>query len=610
MQNRKQFIRNISLTALACSIGSIRSEKSVADTPFIYQSAFIKMALDKKYLQFVQFSTDSLGKSQFSVSPLLATAKEGGKVYTTRQTAAGVAYYSGTDPAPVWEFAFSGKEIKIHTRYIPGAESEPLLLPFSQKLNHCTVLGHFARKHQLKFPCVLHFPGMGTFRTYCSVPDVTLQYEAGLTENPFVNMLFPQATEKHPLITYTLRSVTIYPGNVSDINQAVYDGFKKNYINIFQLNPDFQLLANNTTSDACAFTLFLYAEMARKTPPLVEGLAAFDLVRTSLDRYLEGFLGYGMVGKPNWHSKYNSSDSFPSLVIAACYYILETKDEQWGKTNYKAICVWADAMIETDRNNDGIIEYGYSGNANSWNGDTRPANWWDTIGFGHDDAYSNALAYRACSLLARVAALINDKDGMQRYSSFAGKLKAAYYKNFYNPVTGVLAGWKSGDGKLHDYYFTFVNSVAVYYGLLSEKQGRKVMYRLLEKMKEAGYNNFRLGLPGNLIPVRREDYIHFDHRWGYGKDEEGKEGFQIYENGGATACYAYYTIQALRIVGMKKEAEAILAPMLESFTNGDFEGNCTGSTMTKDWKTWKGECWGYEGFLVDNYLTLLAVVER
>jgi len=129
-------------------------------------------------------------------------------------------------------------------------------------------------------------------------------------------------------------------------------------------------------------------------------------------------------------------------------------------------------------------------------------------------------------------------------------------------------------------------------------------------MNEVGYTNFRLGLPGNLIPVRREDYIHFDRRWGYGKDEEGRDGFQIYENGGATGCYAYFTIRALKMLGMQAQADAILNPMLESFTNGDFEGNCPGSTMTKDWKTWKGDCWGYEGFLVDNYLTLLAVVDR
>ena len=126
------------------------------------------------------------------------------------------------------------------------------------------------------------------------------------------------------------------------------------------------------------------------------------------------------------------------------------------------------------------------------------------------------------------------------------------------------------------------------------------MGALWNKMKAVGYTDFSLGLPGNLIPIADEDYAHHDARWGY-------QHFQVYENGGATGCYVYYTIPALYLLGMRREAEAILFPMLESFREGRFEGRCDGSTMTRDWKTWTGECWGYEGFLVDNYLPLLAV---
>ena len=32
--------------------------------------------------------------------------------------------------------------------------------------------------------------------------------------------------------------------------------------------------------------------------------------------------------------------------------------------------------------------------------------------------------------------------------------------------------------------------------------------------------------------------------------------------------------------------------------------------MTNDWKAWDGTPWGYEGFLVDNYYALLAVLVR
>ena len=58
---------------------------------------------------------------------------------------------------------------------------------------------------------------------------------------------------------------------------------------------------------------------------------------------------------------------------------------------------WAANMLAMDVDGDGLLEYPMSGNYNSWPEKivVRPANWWDTIGFGHQDAYSNALAYHA-----------------------------------------------------------------------------------------------------------------------------------------------------------------------------------------------------------------------
>jgi len=193
------------------------------------------------------------------------------------------------------------------------------------------------------------------------------------------------------------------------------------------------------------------------------------------------------------------------------------------------------------------------------------------------------------------------------YEQRAQKIKEIYYKTFYNPRTGVLAGWKSADGKLHDYYFLFVNGMAVTYGLVDRDQGNAIWDKLLAKMKEVGYTRFDLGLPGNLIPVRREDYVDLQKQFGGPEKEDGSDGFQIYENGGATACYAYFTIEALKRLGRQKEADDILFPMLKGFSEGGFQGSDS-SGKTYDWKAWDGTPHGYEGLLVDGYLTLLAVV--
>jgi hypothetical protein len=112
-------------------------------------------------------------------------------------------------------------------------------------------------------------------------------------------------------------------------------------------------------------------------------------------------------------------------------------------------------------------------------------------------------------------------------------------------------------------------------------------------------------LPGNLIPVRREDYVVRQRDSGGSDKEDGSGGFPFYENGGATACYAYFTIQALKQLGRMKEADAILFPMLKAFEEGGFQGYGPGG-KSYDWKAWDGSPHGYEGLLVDGFLTLLA----
>ena len=61
-------------------------------------------------------------------------------------------------------------------------------------------------------------------------------------------------------------------------------------------------------------------------------------------------------------------------------------------------------------------------------------------------------------------------------------------------------------------------------------------------------------------------------------------------------------------LGRKDEARRIFYPMLQSFADGDYQGRGPNG-KSKDWRTWNGQCWGYEGMLVDGYLALLAVLD-
>ncbi len=333
-----------------------------------------------------------------------------------------------------------------------------------------------------------------------------------------------------------------------------------------------------------------------------------------MDRIIAGAIVCGMPGYTPGHEDHPqpTADTWPSFLIAAEGYVSASNDQGWLATNYDHIKLWADKMLATDTNGDGLVKYIANGNSGTWpNGSPplRPSNWWDTIGFGHEDAYANALAYRALLGMAQLSRQTGHLDDQTHYQTAADKLKAVYFETFYNPQTGVLAGWRSADGQLHDYYFPWVSGIAIHYGLVPQEKANSIMDRLLAKMNEVGYTNFALGLPGNLIPVTRKDYAHHNPRFGGGTNEDGSDAFQIYENGGATACFAYFTVAALYDLGRVQDGDRILFPMLDAFAKGDFQG-FGDNQMSKDWKTWDGQPHGYEGLLNDNYYALLAVLDR
>jgi hypothetical protein len=574
-----------------------------------FHSPFLSLGLSDKAPAFSVFSVDSLGQGKLSNNPVLKDDKAIDGLQLDGQT----YKLSGQS---VWNVKWSERELTLQSDFVKGVEMPPFTLAFNQKLNHATLLGMMEPEGQLmKPPCVLHLPDMGTLRI---TGKGKIHYTASREVKPaFVRLAFLPASAEQPHVEYKLEAVTIHPKFSGIENNPLYDGFRRDWLNIFQLQPVLRMLANNSASDICTMCVFEYADLAMHTPPLADGLTVNDLVRTTLDRYLSGVKGYGEAGGWKWKTPWTTSDSLPSLVIAACNYINSSGDLKWGDANHQKIYGWAREMFATDKDDNGLIEYPGTGNY----GDRplparRPGNWWDTINFGHEDAYSNALAYHAATQLAELARQLKHTEDATYFAGRAAKLKAAYVPTYLNPETGVLAGWKSKDGQLHDYYFTFVQGAAITYGLVDDATANRIMDKMLEKMKTVGYKDFSLGLPGNLVPIKKGDYV--DHRsvgWkspptAFGEPflEDGSDGFQYYENGGATGCWAYYTIHSLFKLGRKEDARRILHPMLEGFSQGKFQG-FDESGMSRDWRDWKGGGHGYEGLLVDNYHVLMAVLD-
>ena len=606
----------VSIATIAPLAGQSRGTALSQETPSIH------VAFDSRQPGLSALSIDSLKQGAFRASPILDSGTPAIE-YAASESNGWIQYALSSDPKhAVWEMRCEGDALRMRSMYRPGGGSRDLTWKFNPDVTHATLLGHVTSGGDIALPAVLHLPGMGSMRIFARGNDsAILHYDARRAPVAFVTVVFPAATKEHPVLEYTLETAAIFPaipGVAAD--DPKYDGFRRDFLDIFQQQAELHVLANHAASDACAFTVYEYADMARYTPELVKGLRALDLVRETLDRYLSGFLAYGIPGYKGFDDPsdtgtahtYVFSDTYPSLLISAYDYADGSGDERWLRQNYRLLRKWADTMAAANEDGSPLLENPISGNSGTWSAHhvlATATQWWDDIGFGYQDAYANALGYRALRGMAVLADRIGETADAVRYRKRAQEIHDAYAAAFLDHDTGVLAGWRSRDGQLHDYYFPFVNGIAVRYGLVEGDEARKIMDRIMVKMDGVGFRNFALGLPGNLVPVRRADYIEPNPRFGAPKLEDGSDGFQIYENGGATACFSYFTMAALYQLGERQRADNILMPMLDSFARQGFSGRAPDG-LTYDWKDWKGGAHGYEGFLVDNYYALLAVLDR
>lgn len=625
---RRDFIKIMGLTtsALLLSKGALLAKPDENSTitvdDFSYASPEMEIKFSSTAPEIINFNIDGLAKGKRSPIPIIniTDPKKGYRTKTSKgQDSLHIEYIPeelDTHITPPWTFDVERNKITLTSKWTADAEPMPLVMNFNQSEVFATVLGLFQKDNFLRTPVLMHIPGQGAVRLTSSCPDLGFTYTSFRDGNLLSTaaLSLPAATSENPQIVYTMEITAIYPELPDIKNDKRFDDFRRNWLDALQLNPNLHELSNNSASDSCAFCYYVFADIAAMSPQLAPKLTAIALVKQTLERILAGGYAYGL---PDATSITAFSDTYPSMIIAAANCVRADKNSTaWLLEHYKGIRGWAESMLATDHTGNGLIKYGHSGNSGIWpksgTPPFRPSNWWDTIGFGYEDAYANALAYRALRNMSTMAKKLNKTEDAKRYQNAADKIQKIYYKHFYNPETGVLAGWRSKDGQLHDYYFLWVNGIAIHYGLVNKKEANDIMNILMAKLKEVGYTNFSMGLPGNLITVALKDYAHIlpDGRYGGGIKPDNSDGFQNYENGGATGAYAFFTLAALYDLGRKEEADKILFPMLEEYGRCGFQKRDPKTNKTNDWRRWDGTPTGYEGFLSDDYYALYAVAMR
>lgn len=381
---------------------------------------------------------------------------------------------------------------------------------------------------------------------------------------------------------------------------VVHEGLRRAWGSVFAFRPEAGGLSNNSFSINCTNCQFMPADLAAYTmskPPVPD---AIELVRYTTELALKG--------GPQYAAQFEQAhDTAPSLVIAAGRVHQARPDSSWLQTIWPYLRRPIEYILE---NMDEAGMYTCrlrSGNSGKYE---RSCNAYDTFSFGHHDGYAGALAFRALHNAVALARDAGQAETAERCRREAQRLKEAYVKDLFNADTGWIAGWRSKDGKLHDYGFVFINAMAVCFGMLDDKQAMEILVRLEAKRKEVGHDDFRYGIAMQLLPVPREDMSsepsRNDGQFFQSLRKDGRDTFGVFTNGGLTHCLAYFYLRALSRHGFKETADRICDQMLESFDQGVFEGCRNGAECF----TWDGIRSGYEGTLTHGYHVLLAIAQH
>ena len=360
-------------------------------------------------------------------------------------------------------------------------------------------------------------------------------------------------------------------------------------LNGLAFRPDTDLLSNSIGSINCCFCMFEYAMVAQFLPTLPGGIEPVELLRRSMDAYIGGKAGHDTREGVSVHDpRYRSAlDTKPALLFAAWTVIRKTGDldQLWQWLPHLERI--AELMGETVDEKDGLLGFGKT--TINWS-------WYDTYRESGKSAYANALGYQAFRYMADLERLAGHQDRASRYDGMADRIKASFVPVLLNPATGVIAGWKGDDGKFYDYWFPWLNGMAITFGLVPDALADQILDKFQAKFKEVGFNRFELGIPNCLIEIPRPPYV-IPNR------------FTEYLNGGATPCFAYWYVQALYQRGRRAEADAIVWPMLGSFDKMLFNGGLWRQRggEGREWRDWDGKPGGGEGFLVDSYLFLNVI---
>ena len=480
-------------------------------------------------------------------------------------------------------------------------------------------------KTRFELPMIVHFPDYGRIEisssddsVYC-VEELQMSKDFCGIELGYLNYSFNH-NRMHALhygssfltfkskkdisnVTLTIKVLEeCYPKLLKDDSEK-YNGLKRNWLNCFAMNRELFDMGDNIYFHGTGhLAIHMKSDMLQYA---TEGEEQFKIIRRVFEKQVErsfkesqaesGEVTVCAFRKKKRKGDGCASDSTPGAIISL------TGISNWNLDFAKRLLPnaikAADFLMTFDSDGDGIFEVPYPGDYMGQpceNG--HYCNWWDNFSFGHKDIYFNCLCHRALRELSDLLVKLGMEKKAEEYKKQLEKFDKSFFDTFYNPETGLMAGWISKNGKVHDYGFTFAVSMGINEGLIPKEKGKEMIKKMLKIMEKEGYGDLRYGIPGNVIPVAQADTIDWPCMSDWGR----------YENGGLNGMNGFHFLTAMYNVGMEKEADKILFTILNTYEKEDtHSGLMPGYCKSIDWRTKDGVGCGYN-YLADNYYFMLS----
>jgi len=400
-------------------------------------------------------------------------------------------------------------------------------------------------------------------------------------------VVLPEGKRHHE---FQLVVTNLQPRRVSSADDThLTDGIRQHWATVFSCyRPEYRGFSNNCISVNCHQGQWSQTEVLLHTEQPAGGPDLAAMHRYTVEKALLDGGGYGY-----WREYYMDSD--PSLLCAAGTAYRMDASVEWLQRIRVGLVEVFERMVSTSGNDGLLVNLHRSGNTGEF---TLSTNGIDVVRFGHLDAFSNAWAYRALRNVAPIFAALGDSARAATALDIATRMRQSYGRLLLNPETGWIAGWRSRDGKLHDYGYLGINGVAIAFGLLDADAARKALARLERRRAETCPVSAQLGLPVNLIPHAYED--HYFHE----QISNSTPTFELYCDGGFSAILVGYYLRELSQNGFSAKARELAGEFDRGYAAGLFSG---GVGSGNEMRSWEGLPSGYEGTLTYNHGLVYAI---